>query len=122
MKLYIVENYDELRPLVAEAMKCRTTKEWQDKLNSAGVPNGPINTVDKVIEDPQIIARDMVVEIDHPVSGKIRVPGIPIKFSHTPGQIRRNSPILGEHTEEILMELLDYDQAQIDVLKEENIF
>lgn len=116
------ENYNELRPIIAELMKERTTKEWQDKLDDSGVPNGPINTIDKVIENPQVIARDMIVEIDHPVSGKIRIPGIPIKFSHTQGKIRRTSPTLGEHTEEILKELLDYDDLQINILKKENVF
>ncbi len=116
------ENYDELRPLIAEPMKEKTTEEWQRLLDEAGVPNGPINTIDKVIEDPQILARDMIVEMDHPVAGKLKVPGIPIKFSHTPGKIRRSSPILGEHTEEILKELLDIDQEEFESLKTENIF
>lgn len=91
------ENYDELRPLIADPMKEKTTEEWQHLLDQAGIPNGPINTIDKVIEDPQVLAREMIVEIDHPVAGKLKVPGIPIKFSRTPGKIRRTAPLLGEH-------------------------
>ena len=116
------KNYDELRPLLGEAMKVKTTQEWQDILDEAGVPNGPINTIDKVVADPQVIAREMIMEIDHPVSGKLKVPGIPIKLSDTPGDIRMTSPLLGQHTEEILKELLNYDDAKIDELKKENIF
>lgn len=116
------KNYDELRPLIAEPMKNRTTKEWQDMLDDSGVPNGPINTIDKVIEDPQVVAREMIVEIEHPIAGKLKTPGIPIKLSDTPGKIRNASPILGEHTEEILKEILEYDNEKIEELKRENIF
>ena len=116
------ENYDELRPLIADPMKEKTTEEWQHLLDQAGIPNGPINTIDKVIEDPQVLAREMIVEIDHPVAGKLKVPGIPIKFSRTPGKIRRTAPLLGEHTDEILKELLDMDSEEIQRLKNENVF
>lgn len=116
------KNYKELRPLLSEAMKKKTTEEWQEILDKAGVPNGPINTVDKVVADPQVLAREMIMEIDHPVEGKLKVPGIPIKLSETPGDIRMTSPLLGQHTEEILKELLNYDDAKIEELKKENIF
>lgn len=116
------KNYKELRPLLGEAMKKKTTAQWQEILDKAGVPNGPINTVDKVVADPQVLAREMIMEIDHPIEGKLKVPGIPIKLSETPGDIRRTSPLLGQHTEEILKELLNYDDAKIDELKKENIF
>ena len=116
------ENYNELRPILAKIMKTKSTQEWQDILDNAGVPNGPINTVDKVVADPQVIARDMILEIDHPVSGKIKVPGIPIKLSDTPGDIRMTSPLLGQHTEEILKELLNYDDEKIEELKRADIF
>ncbi|KKH62891.1 carnitine dehydratase, partial [Methanosarcina mazei] len=96
------ENYDELRPLLASAFTKKTTKEWQDILDNAGVPNGPINTIDEVLKDPQVLAREMIVEIEHPVAGKLKVPGVPIKLSDTPGGIRTPAPTLGQHTEEIL--------------------
>lgn len=116
------DNYEELRPLIAEAMKNKTTEQWQNILDEAGVPNGPINTVDKVIKDPQVIAREMIVEIEHPIAGMLKVPGIPIKLSDTPGEIRMRSPLLGEHTEEILKEILNYDHIKFEELKSENIF
>lgn len=116
------DNYDCLRPIIAEAMKERTTDEWLELLDQAGVPNGPINTVDKVLDHPQVKARDMIVEIDHPVSGTLKVPGIPIKLSETPGKIKSTSPNLGEHRDEILKELLNYDEDKIKALEEEDIF
>ncbi len=115
-------NYEELRPMLSSVIKNKTTKQWQDILDNAGVPNGPINTVDKVIEDPQVKEREMVIDVDHPVAGKLKMAGIPIKLSDTPGKIRRSAPVLGEHTEEILRELLDYDDEKINSLKDKNIF
>lgn len=115
-------NYDTLRPLIAESIKTKTTGQWQEILDNAGVPNGPINSVDKVLEDPQVIARDMIVEVEHPVAGKLKMPGVPIKLSETPGNIRRPAPVLGQHTDEILKELLGLSDEKISELKKENIF
>lgn len=114
------ENYDELRPLIAEAMTKKTTEEWLELLDKAGVPNGPINTVDKVLQDPQVLAREMVVEVEHPVAGKLKMPGVPIKLSDTPGSVRTPAPVLGQHTEEILKELLGYNDEQIQDLRDSN--
>lgn len=116
------DNYEELSPIIAEQIKGRTTEEWQDILDEAGVPNSPISTIDKLIENPQVISREMIVDIEHPMSGKLKVPGMPIKLSNTPSQIRMTSPLLGEHTDEILKELLGYDEQKIDELKKYNVF
>lgn len=102
--------------MIEEPLKYKKTEEWQEILNKAGIPNGPINTIDKVINDPQIKAREMIAEINHPLVGKFKVPGIPIKLSETPGKIRKASPILGEHTEEVLKELLGYEESEIGEL------
>lgn len=115
------QNYEVLRDLIAEPLKYKTTKEWQDILDDIGVPNGPINTIDKVLEDPQVIAREMIVEVEHPKAGKLKVPGIPIKMSDTPGEIRTPSPLLGQHTYEILNEMLGYDKDTVDRLVSEKI-
>lgn len=115
------ENYDELRKIISEPFKNKTTDEWQKILNNYGVPNGPINTIDKVIKDPQVLAREMIVEVDHPKAGKLKVPGIPIKLSETPGEIRKPAPLLGEHTSEILYELLNYNEEKINHLKTNKI-
>lgn len=116
------ENYEELRPIIAEKMKSKSTKQWQNTLDDAGIPNGPINTVDKVLEDPQVIARNMVVELNHSIAGVLKVPGIPIKMSETPGKIRKSAPLLGQHTDEILYHLLGYDKDKIRKLRDEGIF
>lgn len=111
------ENYNELRSLVAESLKGKTTKEWQKILDDAGVPNGPINNMEAVVNDPQVLARDMIVEVDHPIAGKVKIPGVPIKMSETQGKIRFSAPLLGQHTEEILKDLNDLDSNQIEELR-----
>jgi CoA:oxalate CoA-transferase len=116
------KHVEELVPLITAVTRTKTTKEWQDLLDKAGVPNGPINTIDKVMEDPQILARDMIVEVDHPVAGHLKMAGVPIKMSETQGTVRTHAPLLGQHTEEILKELLGMSTEEIDALKKENIF
>jgi crotonobetainyl-CoA:carnitine CoA-transferase CaiB-like acyl-CoA transferase len=91
----------ELEAALAE----RNTAEWVDVLLEAGVPAGPINDYRQVFEDPHTHAREMVVEMEHPVEGTVRALGIPVKLSDTPGRIRRPAPLLGEHTAEVLGEL-----------------
>jgi CoA:oxalate CoA-transferase len=115
------KNYDELRPLVAEQMKKRTTEEWGSILDDAGVPNGPINYVDKVLENEQVKARDMIVEVDHPVAGPLKMPGVAIKMSHTPGAIERCAPLLGEHNKELLKEFFDYTDEDVDKMIAEGV-
>jgi len=95
-------------------MKQKTTKEWQVVLDEAGVPNGPINYVDKVLEDEQVLARERIVEVDHPVAGPLKMPGIAIKLSKTPGAIEKSAPLLGEHNKELLKEFFDYSEADVD--------
>lgn len=116
------ENYSDLRKLVAASIIQKDTSAWQEILDNAGVPNGPINSIDKVIENPQVLAREMIVEAYHPKAGKLKMPGIPIKLSDTPGEIRTASPVLGQHTYEILEELLGLDQEEISQLMKKNIF
>lgn len=108
--------YDALRPLVAEKMKEKTTTEWNVILDKANVPNGPINHIDKVLENEQVIAREMIVEVNHPVAGKLKMPGVAIKLSETPGQIVTPAPLLGEHNHELLKEFFGYEDEEIDKL------
>lgn len=116
------ENYTALRPLIAARMAGKTTAAWQTILDAAGVPNGPINAVDQVIADPQVRAREMIVDVEHPRAGTLQLPGIPIKLSETPGAIRRPAPLLGEHTREVLSTLFGYSDEEIDALARQDIF
>jgi CoA:oxalate CoA-transferase len=115
------KNYDALRPLIAEKMKEKTTEVWNKVLDEVGVPNGPINYVDKVLENEQVIARDMIVEVDHPVAGKLKVPGVAIKLSETPGKILTPAPLLGQHNHELLKEFFDYSDEEVNKLIEEGV-
>jgi crotonobetainyl-CoA:carnitine CoA-transferase CaiB-like acyl-CoA transferase len=105
----------ELTPLIAERMKTRPSAEWIRELEAAGVPAGPINRIGDMLADPQVAARAMVVEVDHPKAGRTRALGMPIKFSDTPCRVTRASPLLGQHTDEILASL-GYTIAEIDAL------
>ena len=93
-----------LVPLLAAFMKTRARADWLSALEAAKVPCGPINDLADVFADPQVLARDMTVEMPHPLSGSVRLVASPMKFSATPVQYRRPPPLLGEHTEQILGE------------------
>ena len=93
-----------LVPLLAAFMQTRARADWLSALEAAKVPCGPINDLADVFADPQVLARDMTVEMPHPLSGSVRLVASPMKFSATPVQYRRPPPLLGQHTEQILGE------------------
>lgn len=111
------ENYHELRPLLARNMKKKTTRAWIEILNSHGIPNGPINDIEGVVNDPQILSRQMIVEIEHPTVGNMKMAGVPIKMSETQGSIRFAAPLLGEHTDEILKNMGNLTDSEIENLR-----
>ncbi len=115
------KNYEALRPLVAEKVKEKATDEWMKILDDAGVPNGPINTIDRVVVNEQVLAREMIVEVEHPVAGRLRMPGVPVKLSETPGSIRMPAPVLGQHTVDVLEGLLGLTDEEIEILKAEKV-
>ena len=115
------ENHESLFPILAEIMCRRTTDEWVEALEAIGVPCGPVNTVDKVANDPQVLARDMIAEVEHNTTGTVQIPGIPIKLSETPGQIDAPAPNLGEHTSEVLIDLLGLGAEEVNQLKQNGI-
>jgi formyl-CoA transferase/CoA:oxalate CoA-transferase len=100
-----------------EVFLTKSYEEWETILLPAGIPMGAINTLDKVVEHPQVKARNMMVESEHPTAGKVRMVGVPIKMSATPGAVRRPAPLLGEHTDEVLRERLGLDEAEISRLR-----
>ena len=115
------ENHESLFPILAEIMCRRTTDAWVEALEAIGVPCGPVNTVDKVANDPQVLARDMIAEVEHDTTGTVQIPGIPIKLSETPGQIDAPAPNLGEHTSEVLTDLLKLGAEEVNQLKQDGV-
>lgn len=97
-----IERYQELAGILDEIFQRDTTANWLSRLEQAGVPAGPIYTLAEVYADPHVRAREMVVEVEHPVAGRVRQIGIPVKLSETPGRIARPAPTLGQHTDEVL--------------------
>ena len=100
-----IRHRDELIPMLEALFRSRPAGAWLDALQEAGVPCGPISTVDEIVVDPQVRARQMLVEMEHPSAGRITVTGIPVKCSETPGSIRLPPPRLGEHTDAVLADL-----------------
>lgn len=100
-----VNHRETLLPLVETAMKERTATEWAELLTDAGVPVGPIHTVPNALAQPQLAAREMVVDLPHSTLGTVRTLGTPLKLSETPAALRRASPLHGEHTASILQSL-----------------
>jgi CoA:oxalate CoA-transferase len=95
-------NADALHEIIGRIYATKPTDYWVDLLVKAGIPASPVNTVGQMIADKQVIARQMIVEQDHPTAGKISVVGVPVKLSETPGSVRTPAPLLGEHTAEII--------------------
>jgi glutaryl-CoA transferase len=112
-----VENRAELTRLLQAVFSRRNTKEWVELLEAAGVPNGPINNIAQVFEEPQVKARGIKLELDHPVAGKLPTVASPMRFSATPVEYKLAPPVLGQHTEEILRDVLHVDDAAIAKLK-----
>ena len=116
-----VENRKKLVPLLQEVFLRKDSGEWLQLLSEAEIPVGPINTIDRVFADPQVLARQMLVEMEHPKVGKFKVVGSPLKLSETPVEYRIPPPLLGEHTEEVLRTVLEYDKETIVRLREAKV-
>lgn len=115
------EHVAELKIILDEVISKKTIQEWMETLEGAGIPCAPINTVDRVINDPQVNFRNMIVESEHPVAGKIKMAGVPVKMSETPGGVDCPAPLLGQHTEDILKEFLGMTAEQIQGLRDRKI-
>lgn len=110
------ENRDTLAELLQQRLRQKTTGEWENLLRDAGLPNGPVNTVAEVAKDANLLYREMIVEMDQPEAGKLRIAGSPFKLSESPGRVRSPAPLLGEHTREVLSSLLGCSGKEIDEL------
>ncbi len=116
-------NREALIPLVAECMRRKTMAEWLEGLRARHVPCSPVNKMDQVFEDAQVKARGMQIEMSHPLAAAGTVPLVasPIKMSETPPDYRHAPPTLGQHTEEVLRELLGMDAAEVASLRAEGV-
>ena len=112
-----VRHRAEIVRLLEERLAAKTRKEWEAIIAPTGVPCGAINQMDEVFADPQVRHLDMVWEATHPLTGPIRMVRNPVTFSEMPVDLRRLPPRLGEHTEEVLRELLGYSAAEVGELR-----
>lgn len=110
-----MKNLPELIKILTERLSTRTTSDWLTRLEVAGVPAGPVLSIGEMLVDPQVLARDMVVDVEHSRLGRMKTLGPPVKFSATPGGVRHGAPLLGQHTREVLKEY-GYSEAEIKQL------
>lgn len=110
-----------LIPALQAALLARSYEEWEAILLPAGIPIGAINTIDQVIDHPQVAARRAIVECGHPVAGRIRMVAPPVRLSDTPGAVRRPAPLVGEHTDLVLRERAGLSSSEIARLRAANV-
>lgn len=115
-----VEHRRELIEMISEKLKMKPARHWQKLLTEAGIPNGPINNIETLFQDPQVHARNMVVEMPHPTAGKVKLVGSPLKLSRTPVKMRRHPPLYSEHTKPILTKI-GYTAEQIKEMEKMEI-
>jgi formyl-CoA transferase len=116
-----VRNREILVPILAAMVRTRSRQEWIDALEAAGVPCGPINRLDEVFANPQVKARGMEVVLPHPSGGEVHVPASPMKLSATPPRYDAPPPMLGQHTGEVLAQLLGMDETEVKALRDRGV-
>jgi len=116
-----VANRAELTRIISEITAKRSMRDWLDALEGAGVPCGPINTLEQVFEEPQAVARGLRMEMPHPTAGKVSLVRSPMRFSETPVQHETPPPTLGQHTNQVLQGLLGKSEAEVTRLRSEGI-
>jgi len=116
-----VRGRDELEAEIDKTLRTKSRAEWGEIISNAGVPCGPVKDISEVASDPQVLHRDMVIEIEHATTGTLKMMGIPVKLSETPGNVKLPPPILSEHTEEILRDLLDQPPEVMKSLREQGV-
>ena len=116
-----LENRELIMPILEGKMRTKNRDEWLQIFEEASLPCGPILSIEDVLQAPHLKAREMCLEIEHPVAGTIKQLGFPYKFSLTPAQINLSPPLLGEHNEEILSQYLGYSHDEIETLKKEKV-
>lgn len=115
------ENYKELLRILTDMFLTKTSREWDKTLSQGDLLFSVVQDIPDVVNDPQVIANDYILDWEHPVSGPIRVMGFPVEFSENPSTLRRAPPAFGEHTEEVLQEFCGYDWDKISGLKKNGV-
>lgn len=116
-----VQHRDELVPILAEMVASQTRAFWIDRLEEVGVPCGPINNLDDVYKNPQVLARQLVREVPHPTAGTTKLVRSPMNLSRTPTDLAVAPPLLGQHTDEILRDVLGHSDAEIAALRAQGV-
>ncbi len=116
-----VVNGEALKAILNDILTRESSEKWIQRLWQQGIPAGPINNLAQTLTHPQTLAREMVVEVDHPVAGKTSLTGVPVKLSETPGGVHSPPPLLGEHTEEVLRDTLGRTDEEIAQLREAGV-
>jgi len=115
-----VTDYDEVRPFIADRLRTQSRQYWIDRLTAAGVPCGSVRNLEELFADPQVHAREMVAQVEHATIGPLRLLGVPVKLSSTPGAVRTPPPRLGEHTDAVMHEL-GYSAGTIADLRRQKV-
>jgi len=115
------EHHAELEPILNEAIRQKTTSEWLREFDAIGLPCGPLNNIAQAAEHPQVVARRMLLDVEHPHIGRLKLPDTPVKLSRTPGGIKGPSPALGQDTYEVLSALLGLSAEQLDELAQASV-
>jgi crotonobetainyl-CoA:carnitine CoA-transferase CaiB-like acyl-CoA transferase len=113
--------YSELRPILADNLRTRGRQYWIERLGAAGVPCGSVRSLDEVFNDPQLTAREMIAHVEHDAIGPLRLLGVPIKLSDTPGGVRTQPPRLGQHTDSVLIGDLGIDAERLPALRQARV-
>ncbi len=115
------QNYADLEPIMTTAFGAKTTGQWLAELEAAGIACSPVNNIGEAAADPQVLAREMIVEIDQPGAGTFKTANTPFRFSRTQGEVAGHAPELGEHTAEVLSGLLGLEAEEIIRLRDAHV-
>ncbi len=116
-----VEHREELIRILSAVFLKRGTAAWIELLTGAGIPCAPVNTIDQVFSAPQVLHREMLIEVEHPTAGSVRMAGLPVKFSGTPASVRLAPPLLGQHNQEVLRSWLQMKDRDIADLQSKEV-
>jgi formyl-CoA transferase len=116
-----VENHVDVKKIIEEWSEDKTVDEVVNKLIDNGVPSAPVKNIEQVVNDPQVAAREMFVDVEHPIAGNVKITGNNIKMSETKTEIRTHAPLLGQHNLEVFSEMLGLNEADLEELKKKNV-